>query len=259
MGVESVEVLLVLALVAFAAGWIDAVVGGGGLIQLPALLLVPGIAPVQALATNKLASVFGTAVSATTFYRKIRPDLSFALPAAFVALIGAAFGASIATILPREAFLPIIVLALISVLLITILKPRLGSTTSLRFNHTKQRVVALFIGVLIGFYDGVLGPGTGTFLVIALVGVIGFSFLKASAHAKIINFATNLGALLIFIPNNAVLWKLGLVMAVCNMLGGFVGSRVAIARGSRFVRIIFLIVVTALIIKLSFDLLTTIG
>lgn len=246
-------VLLLIVVAAFAAGWMDAVVGGGGLLQLPALLLVPGMAPVQALATNKLGSVFGTATSSVTYYRRVKPDIRTALPMAAVALAGSFGGAAVATVLPPAAFKPIIVVALLVVAFITLLKPRLGAATALRFAGHKHHVIAGFAGLVIGFYDGLLGPGTGTFLVMALVALLGYDFLQASAKAKIVNLATNLGALLLFIPHGAVLWKLGLLLAAANIAGSYLGSRMAIARGSRFIRVIFLIVVIALIAKLGID------
>ncbi|QAB19093.1 sulfite exporter TauE/SafE family protein [Leucobacter muris] len=246
-------VLALLIVAAFAAGWIDAVVGGGGLLQLPALLLVPGITPVQALATNKLASIFGTATSSATYYRLVRPSLRTALPMAAIALLGAFGGASVAAFLPAQVFKPIIVVALIAVALITLFKPALGAVTRLKHRGSRHVVIATVAGAGIGFYDGVLGPGTGTFLVISLVGLLGYDFLQASAKAKIVNFATNAGALLFFIPLGAVLWPLGLAMGLANVVGSLLGSRMAIARGTRFVRTLFLVVVGVLIVKLGFD------
>lgn len=246
-------ILVLVVLAAFGAGWMDSVVGGGGLLQLPALLLIPGIAPVQALATNKLGSVFGTATSSVTYYRRVRPDIRTALPMAAVALLGSVGGAAVATVLPPTAFKPIIVIALLVVVFITLLRPQMGAETRLRFAGRKHHVVAGFAGVAIGFYDGLLGPGTGTFLLMALVGLLGYDFLQASAKAKIVNLATNLGALLLFIPFGAVLWKLGLVLAVANIAGSYLGSRMAISRGTRFIRLVFLVVVLALIVKLGVD------
>lgn len=244
-------------LAAFSAGWIDAVIGGGGLIQLPALLLIPGITPVQALATNKLASVFGTATSSVTYARKIRPSLKQVVPMAVIALLSAVGGASLAAYLPADVFTPVIVVALLVVLLITLLKPSLGSVTKLTPVTRHRIVVGAVIGLVIGFYDGLLGPGTGTFLVISLVAFIGLDFLQASAQAKIVNFATNVGALILFIPYGAVLWQLGLVLAAANAAGGFLGARTALARGARFIRMLFIGVVGALILKLGYDMLAT--
>lgn len=243
-----------LLLAAFAAGWVDAVVGGGGLIQLPALLLLPGITPVQALATNKLASVFGTATSSVSYYRSVKPSLRTALPMAGIALVAAVGGASLAAFLPAEVFTPIIMIALIVVALITIFKPALGAVTKLKHSGAKHVARAGAAGAAIGFYDGLIGPGTGTFLVIALVGLLGYDFLMASAQAKIVNFATNLGALILFIPLGAVLWPLGLLMGAANIAGSWLGSRMAIARGAKFVRVFFLIIVGVLIVKLGIDL-----
>lgn len=246
--------LALLLIAAFAAGWVDAVVGGGGLIQLPALLLVPGLAPVQALATNKLASVFGTAASSVSYYRSVRPSLKTAVPMALIALAAAVGGASLAASLPAEVFTPIIMGALIVVALITLFKPALGAITKLKYPGAKHVAIAGAAGMAIGFYDGLIGPGTGTFLVIALVALLGYDFLMASAQAKIVNFATNLGALLLFIPLGAVLWALGLMMAVANVAGSVLGSRMAVAKGAGFVRVVFLVIVFSLIVKLGIDL-----
>ncbi|QIM17426.1 TSUP family transporter [Leucobacter insecticola] len=249
--------ILLLLLAAFAAGWIDAVVGGGGLLQLPALLLVPEMTPLQALATNKLASVFGTATSSMSYYRAVRPSLRTVLPMAGIALLAAVGGASFAALLPAAVFAPIIMVALIAVALFTIFKPALGAVTRLRHGGAKHIALAFAAGMGIGFYDGLIGPGTGAFLVIALVGLLGYDFLMASAQAKMVNFATNLGALLLFIPLGAVLWPLGLVMGAANIAGSLLGSRMAIKRGAKFVRVFFLIVVAALVVKLGFEMWST--
>ena len=249
----GVETLILVMLVALAAGWVDAVVGGGGLLQLPALLLVPGMAPVQALATNKLSSIFGTATASATYVRRVRPDMRTALPMAGFALMGSFGGAAVATILPAAVFKPIIVVAMLAVATLVAVRPTLGAATKLRFERNRHLVVACALGAGIGFYDGILGPGTGTFLIIALVSVLGYDFISSSAKAKIVNLATNLGALALFIPTGSVVWGLGLSMALLNMVGGYLGSRTAIAKGSGFVRVVFLIVVSALILKLGYD------
>jgi uncharacterized protein len=245
--------LALLLVAALAAGWIDAVVGGGGLLQLPALLLVPGISPLQALATNKLSSIFGTTTSALTYYRRARPDLRTALPMAVVALASSFVGASIASLLPVTVFKPVIVVALVGIAGFTLLRPTLGEVTALRHTGRRHHGVAVAVGAVIGFYDGILGPGTGSFLVFAMVSLLGYDFLSASATAKIVNCATNLGALLFFAPHGAVFWGLGALLAVANMLGGYLGSRAATARGSRFIRVAFLLVVAALIVRVGWD------
>ena len=246
--------LLPLCIAALFAGWIDAVSGGGGLVQLPALLVVlPNASPVQILATNKLASICGTSTSAVTYYRRVRPDLRTAIPLAVAAFAGSSLGAVVATRIPKEAFNPIILVALVVVGAYTVVKPSLGASTQLRFSGRHHLAAALVIGVVIGFYDGALGPGTGSFFVFALVGISGYAFLEASATAKIANFATNLAALAVFVPAGAVMWKIGVTMAVANMLGGYTGARTAVALGHRFVRGVFIVVVSAFTVRLGWD------
>ena len=256
---SSVEpgTLALLVIAALLAGWVDAVVGGGGLIQLPALVIgLPGASPVQLLATNKLASICGTTTSSITYFRRVRPDLRTALPLAAAAFAGSALGATLAHFISKEAFTPIILVVLVLVGAYTLLKPSMGRETALRFDGRKHTGAAVFIGALVGLYDGVLGPGTGSFFVFALVGITGYAFIEASAKAKIANMATNLAALVVFIPAGAVLWHVGLLMGAANVLGGYLGARTAVARGHGFVRVVFVIVVSAFIIKLSSDLIT---
>ncbi len=256
MSDPTLTTLALLGVAAFAAGWIDAVVGGGGLVQLPALLvLLPGASPAQLLATNKFGSIFGTATSSVTYYRRVRPDLRTALPMAGVAYVGALLGAVIGLHIPKSAFNPIILVLLVAVGAYTLLKPDLGRESLRRFHGARHVVLAMVTGFVIGVYDGALGPGTGSFLVFALVGLLGYAFLEASAKAKITNFATNLGALTVFAPMGLVLFKVGAVIAVANLLGGYVGARTAVARGSGFVRVVFVLIVTAFIVKIGGSLL----
>jgi uncharacterized membrane protein YfcA len=241
-------------LAAAVAGWVDAVVGGGGLVQLPMLLLtLPTASPAQILATNKLASICGTATSSITYARRIRPDPRTALTMALPALAGSAGGAAAASLLPDRVFRPLVLAGLVAVALYTVARPNLGEHTALRHDRVAHLARAGVVGLVIGFYDGIFGPGTGTFLVLALVGVLGYSFLEASGTAKITNFATNLGALIVFVPAGAPLWRVGLAMGLANLAGGYLGARTAVARGSGFVRVVFVVVVLALIVRLSWD------
>jgi len=246
--------LALLVVAGFAAGWVDAVVGGGGLIQLPAMMLVPGIAPLQALATNKIASIMGTSVAAATYVRRLKPDPRTAVPLAVSAFAGAIVGAVIATYIPDEAFTPIILVVLIAVGAFTILKPQMGLHAKQRWHGAKHVIGAAVIGLGVGVYDGALGPGTGSFFVILLVSVLGYAFMPASALGKIANFCTNLGALIFFIPTGHVIWHIGLMVGAANLVGGYIGARTALARGNRFVRIVFIVVVAALAVKLTYDL-----
>ncbi|QKE84294.1 TSUP family transporter [Arthrobacter sp. NEB 688] len=255
MGDIEPHVLALLALAGFLAGWVDAVVGGGGLVQLPALLLgMPGASPAQVLATNKFSSVWGTATASVTYYRRVRPDLRTALPMAAVAYVGAIGGAFIGLHIPKSLFNPVILVMLVLVGAYTLLKPSVGELTRLRFSGARHTTAAVLTGFVIGVYDGALGPGTGSFLVFALVGLLGYAFLEASAKAKITNLATNLGALTVFAPGGHVVWVVGGVMAVTNLVGGWVGARTAVARGSRFVRTVFVVVVGAFVVRIGGDL-----
>jgi uncharacterized membrane protein YfcA len=250
----SVWTFVLLALAGLFAGFVDAVVGGGGLVQLPALVVAfPGAAPVQVLATNKLAGTCGTSVSSLTYYRRVRPDPRTFVPLMAVAFVGSAAGAVAASHIPKSAFDPIILVALIVVGAYVLLKPDIGRVTELRFAGHRHTVAAALAGLVIGFYDGALGPGTGSFFVFTLVGLLGYNFLEASAKARIANWATNVAALLVFAAQGAVLWKVGLVVGVCNLLGSYVGARTAVTKGSRFVRVFFVLVVSAFIVKIGSD------
>jgi uncharacterized membrane protein YfcA len=248
--------LAFLVAAAFAAGWIDAVVGGGGLVQLPALLIAlpPSTEPAAVLGTNKLSSIWGTATSSVTYAVRIRPDWRTVLPLVISAAVGSAAGAQLAKLLPKDAFTPIVLAALVGVGLYTWRRPDLGLVNAVRHTGGAHYGRTVAIGLVVGAYDGFLGPGTGSFFVIALVGVLGYGFLEASANAKIANFITNLAALLVFAAHGTVLWGLGLCMGAANLLGGYLGARTAIARGNRFVRRVFLLVVAALALKLAYDL-----
>jgi uncharacterized membrane protein YfcA len=244
--------MVLLGLAGLAAGFVDAVVGGGGLIQLPALLLgLPGAAPVTVLATNKLSSICGTTVSSATYYRRVRPDPRTFGPLMACAFAGAMVGAVIASHISAAAFDPIVLVVLIVVGGYVLFRPDLGETTTLRYTGRRHVGVAMVTGLVIGCYDGALGPGTGSFFVIALVGLLGYSFLEGSAKARLANWATNLAALCVFVPQGAVLWRVGLVMGACNLAGGYLGARTAVSRGTRFVRIFFIVVVSAFIIRIG--------
>jgi len=252
----TTTVLALLVLAAVAAGFVDAVVGGGGLVQLPALLLgLPHASPVEILATNKLASICGTTVSSVTYYRRVRPDPRTFVPLMALAFAGAVLGALVASQVPREAFEPIVLVVLVAVGGYVLLKPDVGTETDLRHSRGRHLTTAMLVGFAIGFYDGAMGPGTGSFLVLSLVALLGYSFLDASAKARLANWATNLGALVVFVPQGAVLWKVGLLMGLGNLLGGYAGARVAVSRGARFVRVFFVVVVSAFVVRIGGDVL----
>jgi uncharacterized membrane protein YfcA len=245
-----------LALAGLSAGFVDAVVGGGGLIQLPALLVgLPNATPANILATNKLGSICGTTISSTTYYRRVRPDPRTFIPLMALAFVGSAIGAFAASRIPKSAFEPIVLVALVVVGGYVLFRPTLGQVSSLRFSGHRHTAAAMATGLAVGFYDGALGPGTGSFFVISLVGLLGYNFLEASAKARMANWATNVAALCVFIPQGAVLWKIGLALGAANLVGGYVGARTAVARGGGFVRVVFVVVVGAFILKIGSDVL----
>jgi uncharacterized membrane protein YfcA len=252
----SLPTLVLLVLAAFAAGWVDAVVGGGGLLQLPALLIgLPSTTlPASVLGTNKLSSVWGTATSSLTYAVRTRPDWRTVLPLVLAAALGSAGGAQLARFLPRSLFTPLVLLALVAVGIYTWRRPQLGLRSQRKHDGRAHYGRTALIGLGIGAYDGFLGPGTGSFFVIALVAVLGYGFLEASAKAKLANLATNLSAITVFAVHGTILWRLGLLMGAANLVGGLLGSRTAISRGSGFIRRVFLLVVAALVLKLSYDL-----
>lgn len=255
MDLDSTVVLL-LVLAGLASGFVDAVVGGGGLIQLPALVIgLPQATPVQLLATNKLASICGTSVASATYYRRVKPHPGTFVPLMICAFVGSLGGALLATQIPREAFEPIVLVALLVIGAWVLFRPSVGGETELKYADRRHLAGAMLIGLAIGAYDGALGPGTGSFFVVSLVGLLGYSFLEASAKARMANWATNFAALVIFVPQGAVLWGIGLAMGVANLAGGYLGARVAVSKGAGFVRVFFILVVSAFIVRIGGDVL----
>ncbi|THF64487.1 sulfite exporter TauE/SafE family protein [Pseudothauera nasutitermitis] len=247
---------VVLGIAAFFAGFVDAIVGGGGLIQIPALFAAyPNTTPATLFATNKAASIVGTSSAAIQYARRVRIPWHAALPGAVAALIGAWFGAKAVAYLPPDVLRPLILLLLIAVAVYTFMRKDLGQQSNESAPGMKVSGIAAGIGLVVGFYDGFFGPGTGSFLIFLFIRMLGMDFLRASVTAKILNVATNLAALAFFSLNVEVLWKLAALMALCNLAGAVTGSRMALRHGTAFVRKMFLFVVSVLIIKLTYDLL----
>lgn len=240
---------------AAAAGWVDAVVGGGGLIQLPTLLLAaPGVPLATLLGTNKLASVAGTSTAAATYLRRTTVDWHVLGPAIGLAVLCAGIGALLAGVVPAAAYRPVVLVVLAAVAVVVTLRPRLGTTVRDEPPSTRRKVAATLVtGVLIATYDGAIGPGTGTFLILTFTATLGIDFLHASAMSKAVNVATNLGALAVFGLSGHVAWLLGAGMAVANVAGARLGAHTALKRGSGFVRVVLLVVVLALLVRLGVD------
>jgi len=246
--------LIMLLAAALFAGFVDAVAGGGGLIQVPALLVaLPAEAPATVFGTNKLASIFGTGNAALRYARKISLPWGLALPAAGAAFLFSFAGAMAVAWLPKEVVRPLVLGLLVLVLVYTVVKPGFGVVSGVRLAPGKERPRALLMGAVLGFYDGFFGPGAGSFMIFAFVHWFRLDFLHASSAAKVVNFSTNAAALAFFAPSGHVLWVTGLGMAAFNIAGAAMGSRLALRHGSGFVRGIFIVVASLLIARLGYD------
>jgi uncharacterized membrane protein YfcA len=244
--------LLILCCFSAIAGFVDAAVGGGGLIQLPAaLILLPGVPIPTILGTNKFASLFGTSFALQRYARHVKIDWHTVGPAALTAFLFAFLGARAVNLLDPKLLRPLILILLVLVATYVLLAKNLGLIHAPRHAPHKARWLGIGLGAVLGFYDGFFGPGMGSFLIFAFVGLFGFDFLSASASAKAVNWATNFASLIYFGATGQILFKIGAAMAVSNILGSIIGTRLAIAKGSRFVRVFFLVVVCSLILKLT--------
>lgn len=247
--------LALLMLLAFAAGFVDSIVGGGGLIQLPALfVLMPQLPAAVLLGTNKFAAVWGTGVAAWQYASRLPVAWQATVPTLLAALLFGYLGARSTALMDETLFRPLVFALLLGLLAYTLWKKDLGALHAPRLGPWATRITALACGSGIGFYDGFFGPGTGSFLLFAFVGLFGYSFLAASASAKLVNLGTNLAALGFFIAADLVRYELAVPMAVCNVAGSVLGARLALRRGSGFVRRLFIIVVAALIARFAWDL-----
>ncbi|MEV5983804.1 TSUP family transporter [Streptomyces sp. NPDC052051] len=252
----SLTMVVVLCLTALAAGWVDAVVGGGGLLLLPALLLgLPaGTAASAALGTNKAVAIVGTTGAAVTYVRKTRVDVALAVRIGLAALAGSTGGAFVAAGMSTDVLKPVVMVVLLAVGAFVILRPTFGTVPSAEPVSARRVLAAIGLaGLGIGFYDGLIGPGTGTFLILALTAVLHLDLVNASAIAKIVNCCTNAGALATFAWKGTVFWQLAAVMAVFNLAGGMFGARTALKKGSGFVRIVLLTVVFALVANMAYQ------
>ena len=244
----------ILAPAAFFAGMVDAVVGGGGLIQIPVLLSqFPQTAIPTLFGTNKVSSIAGTGAALWRYARTVRIPWVVVLPATAAALVGAWGGAAVVAWLPRETMRPLVVVMMVAVAVYTFMKKDFGHRAT-RAVTAADRGKGMLFGGLIGFYDGFFGPGTGSFLIFGFIRLFGMDFVQGSASAKVINFATNLSAIAFFASHGPILWQIGLVMAVCNLAGAYVGTHLALKHGAGFIRKAFLGVVIVLIVKQLVDL-----
>ena len=246
--------IVLVSLMSALAGFVDAVVGGGGLILVPALFATyPNAHPATLLGTNKSASVWGTLFAAWQYNRRVQLAWRALLVASLLAFAGSWAGAYLLTLVSPQYLRQALPALLIALLAYTLWNKQLGQTHAPRFAPRKQAVYMAAIGAVIGFYDGFFGPGTGSFLVFLLVKVLGFDFLQASAHSKVLNLFSNLAAVILLASQGHVWWQVGIPLALANVVGSVLGSRMALRHGTVFVRWLFMLVVTALAVKTAHD------
>ena len=246
--------MLVVSLASMMAGFVDSIVGGGGLVLVPALFAVfPSAHPATLFGTNKGASIWGTGIATVQYSNRVRMPWHALAPAALTGFVASLAGAWLVTVVSPEFLRKVMPLVLVLVLAYTLWKKELGKQHLPRYSGRQERLTAMAIGGVIGFYDGFFGPGTGSFFVFFLVRLLGYDFLHASACAKLLNTATNLAALVLFALKGHVWWHFALVMALANVVGSLAGTHMALKHGTGFVRGVFIVVVSALILKTSYD------
>lgn len=247
--------ILILCFFAFLAGFIDAIVGGGGLIQTPALLItLPQVAVPMIMGTAKISSIMGSTMSSVQFAKQVTFKKRILLTTIIAAMLGAFIGARLIHYLQPSVVKPAIFFLLIVVFTYMLVKRDFGQTETKNITESKSMFYGGIFGFVVGLYDGFLGPGTGSFLILFFISAIGFDFLLASAHAKVVNLATNIGAVIYFVSTHNVLWAVALPMGLCNLLGSYLGTRLAMLRGNRFIRLFFLGVIFLMILRYGYDI-----
>jgi uncharacterized protein len=247
-------ILILLCVAAFFAGFIDAIVGGGGLIQTPmGLILLPNLPVATVIGSLKIPAFSGTSFAAFQYIKKV--DLNWKLLAIMIGLaVPSAFlGSTLLTYVSNDFMKPLLLVVLSLLAVYTYAKKNFGQHVERNTSSRTQILNAIFISFVVGFYDGFIGPGTGSFLVVAFIALMGFDFLHASANAKMVNLATNFGSICLFVLKGKIIWAIAIPMAICNAIGGFIGAKLAISKGNKFIRIFFLIVVVGTLIRFGYD------
>jgi uncharacterized membrane protein YfcA len=239
---------------AMAAGFVDAVVGGGGLVAIPALFsFVPNASAATLFGTNKISSIAGTFFAASRYVRAVKLPWNAIVPALIGAGVFGWLGAAAVSLLPRELAQPLVLVLLIVVAVITFCRKEMGNTHAPRLSIVQQRWLGFAAGSVLGFYDGFFGPGTGAFLIFVFVRFFGYDFLHASASSKVVNLMTNFAALSFFLPAGQYLFVAAVVMATFNIVGAWLGAHLAVKKGSQFVRKFFLILLAVLILRMAYS------
>ena len=247
-------IILLLCLAAFAAGFIDAIVGGGGLIQTPmGLVLLPNLPVSTVIGTLKIPAFSGTSFAAFQYLKKVVIQWKLLLIMMFLAVPSAFLGSTILTYVSNDFMKPLLLVVLSLLAIYTYVRKNFGQQVAKDHSAAAQIIYAVVISIIIGFYDGFIGPGTGSIVVVAFIALMGFDFLHASANAKMVNLATNFGSICLFISKGKIIWAIALPMAASNALGGWLGAKLAINKGNSFIRVFFLIVVIGTLLRFAYD------
>jgi uncharacterized protein len=247
--------LIILCFAALIAGFIDAIVGGGGLVQTPATLItLPQFPVATLLGTTKIPSFFGTSIAAFQYAKRVALQWKLLAAMSVIAFLAAYSGSLCVSHISNSFMKPIMFVILILVVIYTYTKKDFGTATTKNKSLKNEIIYGTIFSLLIGFYDGFIGPGTGSFLVMFFISILGYDFLKASAHAKFVNLATNIGSIFFFAGNGNILFSYAIPMAICNLIGSFLGARLAILKGNKFIRVFFMIVVAGTIIRFGYDI-----
>lgn len=247
-------IIILLCIASFFAGFVDAIVGGGGLIQSPvALILLPNYAVSSIMGSLKIPAFSGTSFAAYQYLKKVQMNWKLLSIMAITAFCAAFLGSNLLTKVSNDFMKPLLLIVLTLIAIYTFSKKNFGQHQVKEMSEKKQLFLAIVMSVCIGFYDGFIGPGTGSFLVLAFVSVLGFDFLHASANAKMVNLATNFGSICLFILKGKIIWAIAIPMAFCNAFGGWIGAKIAIKKGNEFIRIFFLVVVIGTLIRFGYD------
>lgn len=247
-------IIILLCIAAFFAGFVDAIVGGGGLIQTPvALILLPNLAVSSIIGSLKIPAFSGTSFAANQYLKKVDMNWKLLSIMAIVAFASAFLGSHLLTKVHNDFMKPFLLVVLILIAIYTFTKKDFGIHQAKEHTVKRQLLLAVSMSICLGFYDGFIGPGTGSFLVLGFVTLLGFDFLHASANAKMVNLATNFGSICLFVLKGKIIWAIAIPMAVCNAFGGWIGAKLAIKKGNGFIRIFFLIVVIGTLIRFGYD------
>ena len=250
----STDIIILLCIAAFAAGFIDAIVGGGGLIQTPAgLILLPHLPVATVICTLKIPAFSGTALASLQYMQKVKIKWGLISLMAVIAFCAAYAGSTLLSKVDNEFMKPLLLVILICVAVYTYTKKNFGTHEEKDHSFTEKIWFSILIALVIGFYDGFIGPGAGSFLVLAFISLMGFDFLKASAHAKLVNLATNLGSIIFFVSSGKIIFAIAIPMAISNAVGATLGARLAIVKGNKFIRVFFLIIVMGTILRFAYD------